>query len=71
MNLLKVCDSFENLPMLYIKFGVRAGAASRYGFCSTKIMRLRDGVMVGSGSGIKHPGSATLILRKQYRYRIF
>jgi hypothetical protein len=24
-------------------------------------IRIRDGAMVGSGSGIKHPGSATLI----------
>jgi hypothetical protein len=28
-------------------------------------IRIRDGAMVGSGSGIKHPGSATLPLRKE------
>jgi hypothetical protein len=27
-------------------------------------IRIRDGAMVGSGSGIKHPGSATLGYRK-------
>jgi hypothetical protein len=26
------------------------------------LSRIRDGAMVGSGSGIKHPGSATLLL---------
>jgi hypothetical protein len=30
--------------------------------------RIRDGAMVGSGSGIKHPGSATLVgpIRKRF-----
>jgi hypothetical protein len=34
-----VCDVFSNLSVFVIKFG--AGAASRYGSGSTKMMRLR------------------------------
>jgi hypothetical protein len=37
-SITTVCDIFNNTPVLNIKY--EAGAASRYGSCSTKMMRL-------------------------------
>jgi hypothetical protein len=49
--------SKQNLLIAFIQKEVGSGIRDPV------LFYLRDGAMVGSGSGIKHPGSATLIIR--------
>jgi hypothetical protein len=48
--------SKQNLLIAFIKKEVGSGIRCFF----TPRIRIRDGAIIGSGSGIKHPGSATL-----------